>query len=219
MLATGSRRSYIFLEVNMAESDPTEIKRQIEELRLDLEVNDAYYDRRIQFLEAIDRVLRLGVFLSSSAAAVAFFNLFYRLDPWFSGIVGTACALLIALLSHVKEGMDTKLNIFRYKALKKASSKLDHEILRTANIGENELIKFQIAQSDIDADEPPSYVIVYYLVRNEIVKSHNLRSAELAVIPWWRRLLAHYAFQSGFDPVMVKWAGNNSLANATPAHP
>lgn len=185
----------------MAEDVP--VGEQINWLKLDLEVNEVYCDLRIRFLHTAERFYKIASMATGSAAGAAFIALFTQLlTPVTSAWIGASFALAFAILAHVRESLEITLNIYKYNQLKKKSLELLREVKSKANVTANDLVKFTDIQKSIASEEPPVYVVVYFLARNQIVRKYGLFNAGRAQIPLWRRLFAHYLYQSNYEPAL-----------------
>jgi hypothetical protein len=179
------------------------VSDQINWLKLDLEVNEVYCDLRIRFLHTAERFYKIASIATGSAAGAALIALFTQhLPPVTSAWIGASFALTFAVLAHVRESLEITLNIYKYNLLKKKSLELLREVKSKANATANDLVKFTDIQKTIASEEPPVYVAVYFLARNQIVRKYGLDDAGRAQIPLWRRLFAHYLYQSNYEPTL-----------------
>jgi len=177
------------------------INEQCEWLKLDLELNAIYYQRRIAFLQTVDTVNRMLVFISGSAAIAGLVVLMAKvISPTVSVWVSSVAAGILAVLNHIQDRMEIKLSIYRYEQFKRKTQVLLSEIRSEKELSTNDFIRFTERQKEITSEEPSTYRIVYYLARNQLVRSLSLVDAGTIYVPWWRHLLAHYFYQTSYEP-------------------
>ena len=158
------------------------------DLLFDVRRSVRYHMRRRRFYEGRNRLTNALASILGSAAVVAFLSKFGQ-------DYGTLMAILtafIAVFAAIDLASSTAAMARLHSDLARKFIDLEQSLVLMSDPGEVELREAQATRLKIEADEPPIYRILDTLCYNEMFIAYGYDRSELFIVPWYKRIAAHF---------------------------